>query len=164
MQMSFCYPNVTGLLLFHAFDETALDRFQSGLYYPDGTPKSSLAVVRDAARDVRGGVIAKCSGPRAVAEREGDVPADRGRSRPERRRWASPATSTARSSRGSRSCPAHTTTLSVRAERPGRREGGRHVPDAEDRAGPLPLHAFALCPREPRASRGRFASGPLVLR
>ena len=52
MQMAFCQPNVTGLLLFHAFDETALDRCQSGLYYPDGTPKSSLAVVRAAARDV----------------------------------------------------------------------------------------------------------------
>ena len=41
--MSFCQPNVVGLLIFHAFDETALDRFQSGLYYADGTPKSSLA-------------------------------------------------------------------------------------------------------------------------
>ena len=51
-----------GLLIFHAFDETALDRFQSGLYYPDETPKSSLPTVRDAARDVRGGVIAKCDG------------------------------------------------------------------------------------------------------
>jgi hypothetical protein len=60
--MSFCYPTVTGLLLFHAFDESALDRFQSGVYYPDGTPKSSLAAVRDAARDARGGVIARCPG------------------------------------------------------------------------------------------------------
>ena len=55
--MSFCYPNVVGLLFFHAFDETALDRFQSGLYYADGTPKSSLAAVRDAVRDARGGVM-----------------------------------------------------------------------------------------------------------
>ena len=60
--MSFCQPNVVGLLIFHAFDETALDRFQSGLYYPDLTPKSSLPVVRDAIRDVRGGVIARCEG------------------------------------------------------------------------------------------------------
>ncbi|MGE5274393.1 MAG: hypothetical protein ACM3QU_11645 [Verrucomicrobiota bacterium] len=60
--MSFCQPNVVGLLIFHAFDETALDRFQSGLYYPDLTPKSSLPVVRDAIRDVRGGVIARCDG------------------------------------------------------------------------------------------------------
>jgi hypothetical protein len=62
MALSFCQPNVVGLLLFHAFDETALDRFQSGLYYRDLTPKTSLPVVRDAARAVRGGVIAKCVG------------------------------------------------------------------------------------------------------
>jgi hypothetical protein len=62
MALSFCQPNVVGLLIFHAFDETALDRFQSGLYYPDLTPKTSLPVVHDAVRDVRGGVIAKCGG------------------------------------------------------------------------------------------------------
>jgi hypothetical protein len=62
MAMSFCQPNVMGLLIFHAFDETALDRFQSGLYYPDETAKSSLPTVRASARDVRGGVIAKCVG------------------------------------------------------------------------------------------------------
>jgi hypothetical protein len=62
LALSFCQPTVVGLLIFHAFDETALDRFQSGVYYPDETPKSSLATVRDSARDVRGGVIAKCSG------------------------------------------------------------------------------------------------------
>jgi hypothetical protein len=60
--MSFCQPTLVGILIFHAFDETALDRFQSGLYYPDLTPKSSLPVVRDAVRDVRGGVIARCEG------------------------------------------------------------------------------------------------------
>jgi hypothetical protein len=60
--MSFCQPNVVGLLIFHAFDESALDRFQSGLYYPDLTPKSSLPTVRDAVRDARGGVLARCEG------------------------------------------------------------------------------------------------------
>jgi hypothetical protein len=62
MQIAFCQPNVIGLLIFHAFDETALDRFQSGLYYSDGTPKSSLPAVKEAARSVFGGVIAKCPG------------------------------------------------------------------------------------------------------
>jgi hypothetical protein len=62
ISMAFCQPNVIGLLIFHAFDETALDRFQSGLYYPDLTPKTSLPVVRDAVRDAHGGVIAKCEG------------------------------------------------------------------------------------------------------
>ena len=32
----------TALFLFHAFDESDLDRWQSGVYYADGTPKSSL--------------------------------------------------------------------------------------------------------------------------
>ncbi len=49
-----------GLFLFHAFDESALDRFQSGLYYADGTPKSSLTAVSAAIRDAHGGVIARC--------------------------------------------------------------------------------------------------------
>jgi hypothetical protein len=58
--LSFCQPTVMGLLIFHAFDESALDRFQSGLYYADGTPKPDLPVVRDAVRQSRGGVIARC--------------------------------------------------------------------------------------------------------
>ena len=60
--ITFCQPNVMGLFIFHAFDESALDRFQSGLYYADSTPKSSLTAVRDAARAAHGGVIAKCEG------------------------------------------------------------------------------------------------------
>jgi hypothetical protein len=62
MQIAFCQPNVIGLFIFHAFDESALDRFQSGLYYTDNTPKTSLPAVKDAARSVFGGVIAKCPG------------------------------------------------------------------------------------------------------
>jgi hypothetical protein len=60
--ISFCQPNVLGLFIFHAFDEPALDRFQSGIYYADNTPKSSLAALRDAVRQSRGGVIARCAG------------------------------------------------------------------------------------------------------
>jgi hypothetical protein len=59
--LSFCQPNVIGLMIFHAFDESALDRFQSGLYYADGTPKSSLETVKAAIRDAHGGVIARCN-------------------------------------------------------------------------------------------------------
>jgi hypothetical protein len=62
MQIAFCQPNVIGLFIFHTIDEPALDRFQSGLYYFDGTPKSSLPAVRNAARSVFGGVAAKCPG------------------------------------------------------------------------------------------------------
>jgi hypothetical protein len=62
MQIAFCQPNVVGLFIFHAFDESALDRFQSGLYYADESPKSSVPAVKEAARDVYGGVIARCPG------------------------------------------------------------------------------------------------------
>jgi hypothetical protein len=60
--MAFCQPNVTTFLFFHAVDEANLDRWQSGMYYADGTPKESAAAVERAARDTRGGVIAKCDG------------------------------------------------------------------------------------------------------
>jgi hypothetical protein len=61
MAITFCQPNVRAFLVFHAFDEAALDRWQSGVYYADGTPKSSLPTVANAMRDVRGGVIARCA-------------------------------------------------------------------------------------------------------
>jgi hypothetical protein len=60
--MAFCQPNVDGIFLFHMFDEPTLDRWQSGIYYVDGTPKSSQAPVRDAVRDTLGGVISQCPG------------------------------------------------------------------------------------------------------
>jgi len=53
---------VMGIFIFHAFDESDLDRFQSGLYYADGTPKSSLAPVRSALEESRRGVVAACPG------------------------------------------------------------------------------------------------------
>jgi hypothetical protein len=60
MTLAFCQPTVEALFVFHAFDEAALDRWQSGVYYADGTPKSSLAPLATAIRDVRGGVISRC--------------------------------------------------------------------------------------------------------
>jgi hypothetical protein len=62
LQLVFCQPNVTGLLLFHSHDESALAAWQSGVYYPDGTPKTSLAAVRDALAATRGGSIGRCPG------------------------------------------------------------------------------------------------------
>jgi hypothetical protein len=58
--IAFCQANVTSFFVFHAFDESDLDRWQSGVYYADQTPRPSAAVVAAAARDVQGGVIAKC--------------------------------------------------------------------------------------------------------
>jgi hypothetical protein len=62
LQLSFCQPNVIGLFLFHAFDEPNLANWQSGLYYVDGTPKSSLPAVQGAADQVRRGVVTQCAG------------------------------------------------------------------------------------------------------
>jgi hypothetical protein len=62
LQLAFCQPNVTGILLFHSHDEPALSAWQSGLYYADGSPKSSLVPVRDALAATRGGSIARCEG------------------------------------------------------------------------------------------------------
>jgi hypothetical protein len=62
LQLAFCQPNVTGMLLFHSHDETALSAWQSGLYYADGSPKTSLARVRDALAATRGGSIGRCPG------------------------------------------------------------------------------------------------------
>ena len=62
LQLAFCQPNVTGILLFHSQDEVALAGWQSGVYYADGTAKSSLYAVRDALARARGGSIARCDG------------------------------------------------------------------------------------------------------
>jgi hypothetical protein len=62
LQLAFCQPNVTGILLFHSEDEPALSSWQSGVYYADGTPKSSLYAVRDALARARGGSVARCDG------------------------------------------------------------------------------------------------------
>jgi len=62
LQLAFCQPNVVALLFFHTEDETHLNRWQSGVYYADGTPKSSLPAVRDALDRTRGGSIARCDG------------------------------------------------------------------------------------------------------
>ncbi len=62
LQLAFCQPNVVGILFFHSQDEPALPSWQSGVYYADGTPKSSLYAVRDALARARGGSIARCDG------------------------------------------------------------------------------------------------------
>ncbi len=66
-----CQPTVTGILLFHVSDENQLDRWQSGLYYADDTPKSSLPVVERAIQSLRAGGVGSCSiaGAKAFAAR-----------------------------------------------------------------------------------------------
>ncbi len=62
MQMTFCQPTVIGLLLFHVQDEPSLAAWQSGEFYVDGTPKSSLPLVAAAATSVHRGIAASCPG------------------------------------------------------------------------------------------------------
>jgi hypothetical protein len=60
VQLAFCQPNVRGLFLFHAFDERDMTGWQSGVYYADNTPKTSLDAVRLAMEESRRGVVAQC--------------------------------------------------------------------------------------------------------
>jgi hypothetical protein len=52
-----CQDGVIGFLIFHLLDEPDLNRWQSGVYYADGEPKSSLDDVRKAAEEARKGKL-----------------------------------------------------------------------------------------------------------
>lgn len=83
LQLAFCQPTVMGLLLFDFVDERAHSGWQSGLYYVDGTPKTSLAPVRDAIEQTHRGVVAQCPAlhvtpqltvvPKLLARRKAEV-------------------------------------------------------------------------------------------
>jgi hypothetical protein len=60
LQIVYCQPTVIGLLFFHVEDEADLDRWQSGVFYADGTPKSSLTAVRTAVTRADRGILARC--------------------------------------------------------------------------------------------------------
>jgi hypothetical protein len=60
LALAYCQPTVEGFLVFHVTDEPDLDRWQSGVFYADDTPKSSLAAVKQAVADTRAGTIASC--------------------------------------------------------------------------------------------------------
>jgi hypothetical protein len=62
LALAFCQPTVEGIMILHTIDEPALDRWQSGIFYADGTPKSSLPAVRGALNRTAGGSIAHCPG------------------------------------------------------------------------------------------------------
>jgi hypothetical protein len=56
-ELASCQETVIGILIFHLYDEPDLTRWQSGIDYVDGTSKSSLPAVRDAAIAARGGKL-----------------------------------------------------------------------------------------------------------
>jgi hypothetical protein len=62
VQLVFCQPNVRGLYLFHTADEKDLTAWQSGVYYADDTPKTSLKSVRTSLEQSRRGVVTHCDG------------------------------------------------------------------------------------------------------
>jgi hypothetical protein len=62
LALSFCQPNVVGMLLFLSRDERARATWQSGIHYVDGTPKTSKARVKRALDRTTGGSIARCPG------------------------------------------------------------------------------------------------------
>jgi hypothetical protein len=61
LELAACQPTVIAVFFFHLFDEADLNRWQSGPYYADTTPKSSLPAIRDAALKAREGELADCS-------------------------------------------------------------------------------------------------------
>jgi hypothetical protein len=51
---------VRGLFVFHTFDESSLNGWQSGLYYADRTAKPSLRGFQRAVADLRHGKLTTC--------------------------------------------------------------------------------------------------------
>ena len=62
LQMAACQPTVRGFLIFHVTDETDYNRWQSGVYYADGTPKASRALVKKAIAGIHSGAY-ECGEP-----------------------------------------------------------------------------------------------------
>ena len=68
IKLAYCQPTVAGLLFFHVSDEPDLDRWQSGLFYADDTPKSDLALVKTTAQAAQAGTLT-CPKPKPKARR-----------------------------------------------------------------------------------------------
>jgi len=71
LAMAACQPTVTAILIFHVSDESNLGRWQSGVFYADDTPKSSLSVVQWAIRTIQASRTPNCTqvGIKAFAAR-----------------------------------------------------------------------------------------------
>jgi hypothetical protein len=68
LQLAFCQPTVEAMLIFLSRDERARPTWQSGVYYVDGTAKTSLASVTAALDRAAGGSIARCGGYKLVVQ------------------------------------------------------------------------------------------------
>jgi hypothetical protein len=72
LKIAACQPTVRGFLIFHVTDETDFNRWQSGVYYADGTPKSTRAAVKASMTAVRTGAY-ECGEPPVTDETFGWV-------------------------------------------------------------------------------------------
>jgi hypothetical protein len=61
MQMAACQPTVRTFMVFRLIDSPQLSDWQSGVYYADGTPKSSRTAIAAAARRARAGTTTGCA-------------------------------------------------------------------------------------------------------
>jgi len=61
LAMAACQPTVTAILLFHVSDESDLDRWHSGVFYADDTPKASLPVVQRAIQSLHTDGVPACT-------------------------------------------------------------------------------------------------------
>jgi hypothetical protein len=68
IRLAYCQRTVVGLLFFHVSDEPDLDRWQSGLFYTDDTPKSDLAFVKNTAAAAQAGTLT-CPKPKPPPRR-----------------------------------------------------------------------------------------------
>jgi hypothetical protein len=60
-ELAACQPTVIAVYIFHLFDEADLNRWQSGPYYTDTKPKTSLDAIKSAADKARDGKLGGCS-------------------------------------------------------------------------------------------------------
>jgi hypothetical protein len=72
LKMAACQPTVRGFLIFHVTDETDFNRWQSGVYYADDTPKSTLKSVKQAIADIHSGAY-ECGEPPVTTDTFGWV-------------------------------------------------------------------------------------------
>ena len=68
-----CQPTVAGMLIFHVTDERDANAWQSGVYYPDDTPKTSMDALRAGALAAQDGTGAECAKPKTASNFESVV-------------------------------------------------------------------------------------------
>jgi hypothetical protein len=68
-----CQPTVAGMLIFHVTDERDANAWQSGVYYPDNTPKTSMDALRSAAEAAQEGTGAACPSAKTASNFESVV-------------------------------------------------------------------------------------------